>query len=534
MEHARRQTAIETLKMTGFNFTRADIPRVMRKWAEDKDWDLADFASLAKRHVLGPLFQTLFLHGTSPQHSADNGVIDFIGSTLSDHAPATNLDDYYGSPRQNSQIDSALYSTGLVQHVADGAATSFAGTTAPPVEILRTPIAVVGYGPAGIMLVSALRKTGFNNITVFDKSGKRSLGIWGQTNVYGRSRNNPRNINYLDYQLTSAPGPGAEVKEFLDNLVTKYDPHLVKRVKVVQIQPGNLEHAIYYEVKDGEGPAVVAKDTYPIVINCVGLGDPAPLNDPLRMTTDADSTKESGPRWQQTLDRAAIQDKRFLFIGLGNSTAEMVRQIRSHMDLIGPSLNADYQILTHYPQDAVFNPNDVVNFKDRDYRVFRDLTKPNLVNYQGDLPEFRSDYYRSVAEGRIISDVKHWRRVNDSIVCTTKKNQKSPISFSKIFTLTGYKHSVDTMKAMGCTYDEENKCARYDYDGEMIRFDGSRTNRLFRGYFGLGAVLDAPHNPNSIVIPGMVFRIPDLMFSITMRAAEVVRRADLALARKES
>ncbi len=533
MEHARPQTAAEMLKMTGFNFTRRDVPRTLQKLADDKEWDELDIAYLAKRKVFGQLFQILFLNNTPMSHAADTGVIDFIGSTISDYAPATDLDDYYGLSHQNYRIDSALYSTGAVLHAGSGAATGIGQIPSIPSEITRTPIAVVGYGAAGIMIVAALRKAGFTQITVFEKSGKRALGIWGQENVFGRSRNNPRNITYLDFNLHAAPGPGTEVQEFLNNLVTKYEPYNIKTHKVTGIKPGNLEHVITYETKDGDR-ATISEDRYPIVINCIGLGSPVPLSDPLRMLTESESTKDSGPRWQQTLARTAIQDHRFLFIGLGNSTAEMVRQIRNTMDSVGPSLNADYRILTHYPQDSVFNPNDSVNSKGRDFRVFRDLNRPNLVNYQGDLPEFRSDYYRSLTEGRIVTDVKHWKRIGNAITFTNKKNQKDAIEFTKIFTLTGYRNSPDTVKAMGCLYDENNKCARYDYDGEMIQSERSRSDRLFRGYFGLGAVLDAPHNPNSIVIPGMIFRIPDLLFSIIMRATEVTRRAELASARKES
>jgi hypothetical protein len=47
---------------------------------------------------------------------------------------------------------------------------------------------------------------------------------------------------------------------------------------------------------------------------------------------------------------------------------------------------------------------------------------------------------------------------------------------------------------------------------------------VFKGYFGIGAVLDAPLNRNAIVIPGIVFRAPDLLFGVIMRAVEYTRR----------
>ena len=56
----------------------------------------------------------------------------------------------------------------------------------------------------------------------------------------------------------------------------------------------------------------------------------------------------------------------------------------------------------------------------------------------------------------------------------------------------------------------------YEYDGEFQDDYGE----VMKGYFGFGAVLDAPHNPNAIVIPGMMARLGDLLFGVLMRAVE--------------
>jgi hypothetical protein len=74
---------------------------------------------------------------------------------------------------------------------------------------------------------------------------------------------------------------------------------------------------------------------------------------------------------------------------------------------------------------------------------------------------------------------------------------------------------------MGFSYDKDGLYPHYDYDGEFMR-DPTATGgeRLFKGYFGLGSILNAPGNRNSIVIPGMIFRAPDMMFGIIIRTAE--------------
>jgi hypothetical protein len=203
----------------------------------------------------------------------------------------------------------------------------------------------------------------------------------------------------------------------------------------------------------------------------------------------------------------------------------MLRQVHEYMD---KGHDVDYRILTHFPKEAVESPDTVVMQGGRQFRVFRDISRPNLVDFQGDLPDSRFDYFRALRSGRIISGVKKWNvdgqgnlatfnargRLTDQLVCT------------RIYTLTGYKHDEETLTRMGCAYDPEGCCALYDYDGEMANPNATTdpTTRLLKGYFGLGPVLEAPHNPNAIVIPGIIFRLGDLLFGTVLRAAEYMAR----------
>lgn len=208
-------------------------------------------------------------------------------------------------------------------------------------------------------------------------------------------------------------------------------------------------------------------------------------------------------------------------IGLGNSTAEMLRQIHTITDEGYP---VDYRVLTHYPEDSVQNPSDYVPTKDGMFRIFRDVSKPNLVDYQGDLAHSRYDYYRALHEGKIISGVTRWEVNNSNVMTVFKKHSKhgENLPFDKVMTLIGYHQPEETMRELGCSYNKEIRSGVFDYDGEVAAVP-NRTDarkRLHKGCFGFGSILETPENPNAIVIPGMIHRVGDLMFGVIMRAAE--------------
>jgi hypothetical protein len=530
VNHAPDYTALELLKMHGSKFSNVDQPRLLRKIAIEKGWDISDIVHLSNRSIFGSMVQYLLTRVVPDNATAIN--YNFIGKTIANFEPAKTK-DYYGNHSQNKRIDSAAFVNSVANGMLRSAATSFDVPTFDfPDNVRKVRIAIIGYGAAGIMVSAALRKVGFINITTYEKSDTQ-LGIWKQKNVYERSRNNPRNITFLGHQLLQAPGPGLEVRTFLEKL-RPTDGIIHKQANVKAIRPGTLLHEIVEEQTKIPGTSTSADVVeYPIVINCMGLGKPAPLSDSDRMTTDA-SNSDAGPRWQQTLDREHVDGKHFTFIGLGNSTAEMLRQIHIWQDSPNPP-KVDYRILTHYPRDAVFNPDDYVPVAGRrkPFRVFRDLSQPNLVKFHGDLAEFREDYYKALRGGKIISNVKKWsknerRSGRLEISVSNRKARKLEtqiIEDTRPFTLIGYEHPQADIEAMGCTYDGEQNCALYDYDGEFISHGGGTIpeTRLYKGYFGFGSVLKAPHNPNAIVIPGMNFRIGDLLFGVIMRAMEVAR-----------
>ncbi len=508
----KKVTAIELLKTFAAS-TPAMIPNmggVLRKFFEDKGFNPFHAVRMAKQEFFGQMLLQLVLRDEGRR---DASLFDFQGSVMSNTKP-TQMAHYVGSGVQNAAVDRALANSGhrsSQNRVQGEGATSYFQPSridsgvASVLGIDNTPIAIVGQGAAGILIAHALYNMGFHNVLLYEKS-RRSLGIWSQDNVSEGTKNNPRAIEFFDGRLDPAPGSGRDVQRFLQKFVrsARYE------TGVTSITPGNLDHIVD---SDHYGSR-----TFPIVINAIGLGKPKPLSDKTRMVTTAGASV-AGPRWQQQLEAQDVRGKRLVFIGLGNSTAEMIRQMHTFMD---DGVDTDYRVLTHYPMDSVWNPRAYVEQGDKMFRVFRDLSKLNLVDYQGDLQDSLVDYNRALYGGKILSGVRRWEAEGNKLATWNRANMDvDEIEFDQIYSLIGYTHSEENITRYGCKYDPVGKCAMYDYDGEFVADPKAKGgDRLFKGYFGFGSILESPHNPNAIVIPGMLHRIGDLMFGVLMRALE--------------
>ena len=506
-------TATEHLKTFGPNGDQFIELSDLRSYMDAKGFDLSVVAKIAEQGSFASLFSHLVLRTSERINYARlNAYVDALR-----YVEPTERQVYTGTDAQNGKIDAAIANSGrtlgLRRH-GEGSASQFLPVVQIPGAIRTVPIAIVGYGAAGIMADFALRSLGFTNITVYEKA--KALGIWGHNNVFTLSRNNPLKLQFFNSTLEPAPGGGDEVKAFLERLAVSQPRDL----RVDRVTPGTLQHTLHF--------AGGTTKKFPIVINAVGLGKPKPVSDLARMVTKT-GERLAGIRWQYKLEREKVVGQRIVLIGLGNSTAEMLRQIHTFTDQGYP---IEYRVLTHYPKDAVYNPSDYVPKKGRTYRVFRDISKPNLVDYQGDLAHSRYDYFRALHEGRIVSDVKRWEVKTPGLMSTFghdaagKAKPIEDIPFDKVMTLIGYEQPPETMKALGCTYDTKNKCGVFDYDGEVAAKPGEKdpAKRLHKGCFGFGSILQTPHNPNAIVIPGMLHRVGDLMFGVIMRAAEYRKR----------
>lgn len=398
-------------------------------------------------------------------------------------------------------------------------------------KYLDTPIIILGAGPAGILTARTLTEIGYKNIQILDESGKFN-GIWKISGVNKGTINNPFNINFLGIKLpasTGRKGSGSKLLRFLDQVIFgKKDmngrrmknyfmqamPKLIK-AKVLSIKAGDLNHEVKYRDENGDEQSI----TTPILINSLGLGHPTDLmaeNAPMKTSTP----NKAGSRWQiKITERLAerLRDKNITLIGLGNSTIEMLMQIQ---ECNRKGFNINYKVLSHYPQASVENPDQYIEFEGREYRVFRDLEKSNLVDLEGDIPAARKAYMKALKDGNIISDVVEWKHETESKITRIKlrSGKEEDIKTHQQLTLTGYKPSEEIFKAMNISLADDG-CPLYDYDGEVHNTQKDK-QRTFRGYSLIGAIRANKNEPNALVIPGIMDALPKLVFNTILRSID--------------
>ena len=388
-----------------------------------------------------------------------------------------------------------------------------------------TPVLVIGGGPAGIFAARGLVSVGFNpgRVYVLDNQGEYG-GIWNQKNVNGASKNNPFKLEFDRLTLEPAPGPGKTVSDFLDSVADLKNrafpqkmPGLLKAT-VVGVEPGDLNHKVIYKV--GQTGAVDHVNM-PIVINTIGVGKPLEPSREGYMTTNA-KNGEAGIRWQQVItpeQAEKLRGKTLALVGFGNSTAEMLVSL-SEYNRKGYKIN--YRVITHFPKEALDNPSEDVKINDKTYHVFRDTSIPTLTRLTGDLSDIRSAYFEALYRGKVIPGVIDWQIKDNTMTTKSQSGEINKFKYDQLYTLIGFGHDPDILRKLGMhVVDEYTGAIAYDYDGEIQRQPGIiGRDRIHPGYFGLGAVLKTPENPNASVIPGMMHQLYDLLFSAVIRAVE--------------
>ena len=516
--------------LDGSERDRAKAATMLHSYFTDKAVDAETVNGLARGGGLGQLFCNLVLRcsNASLAKEIDRLILDYPMQCHSSKA------EYLGTQAQNAAIDSSIMKSTVGKYderrkLAGGGATRIFNIGSidkklVPASTGKTRVVVIGAGPAGEMSVRALIMLGFDpqNITVIDKTGQYG-GVWNQKNVSGGSINNPFEFNFQDQRLAAAPGPGGMMRAFLRSIEepsAAMPSKLPKPVKgnVVEVRPGDLAHTVAYMCQDGR-----KEISAPIVINAIGLGRPLPMDAPDRMATY--DGKCEAIRWQQVLDGRSAEvyrGKTVVMVGLGNSTAEMLMQIS---ELNKKGYNIDYRVLTHYPKEAVNNPERTVVKDGKQYRVYRNIGESGLTKYEGDLPEARKAYEEALASGKIIPNVSGWHSENGYVTFTTNSGGTGTAKCSRLFVLIGYGHDPAEMRRMGAKVTDEYKGSiATDFDGEVQRdhngAPGSPRDRVYAGYFAIGAVAKSDQNPNSIVVPGIMHRLYDMSFMAVLRAQE--------------
>lgn len=440
---------------------------------------------------------------------------------------------YQGTRDENRWIDAAIeqspFRGGVRSTTWHGAAGTFTGGGLQVPAVMRTcPIVIVGAGAAGVFAARALTNAGFGNIALIDSAG-RAGGIWQKDMLKKSPMAVPFPLHFEDIRLDAAPQPGETVTQFLERLSSSEAdgaepvaafPSLIQG-EVLHIEPGDLAHRLVFrsDAEGGKERAVVV----PLVLNCVGVGDPLPPSRAGWMTTDV-TQEHAGIRWQEWWDweqARRYHHRHLVFVGLSNATLEMVRQVQDYNQR---GLQINYTVLSHYPAQALADPLARVAHNGKHYRLYRHLgpERMNLLRVAGDLDHVNLAFVQARETQHILSHITHWTRSGNTLLATDEDGTTHHLACDALYTLIGYGPQASVLTRMGLAVNNPYLGAiDMDYDGEAQRPHRSSDlgrERVFPGYFCLGH--RNAYNPNEVLLPGILYRLSHLVAGVILRAAE--------------
>jgi NAD(P)-binding Rossmann-like domain len=489
--------------------------------------DLMRYLASQPAHFIGALLGHLVMHHPRPSSLATRLQRSLVEATVP-HP------QYQGSHPENRAVNAAVHHSeverlGLRSTTWWGASGAYhgGGLLVPP-QMRSVGILVVGCGASGILAARALANAGFQNILVMEK-GAQTGGIWAMEGLKGAPMAVPFPLRFEQVRLEQAPRPGSDVTRFLGELVGPLR-HMgwsafprVLRAEVRRILPGDLGHRVEYLDERGEERELCV----PIVINAVGVGEPLHPHRPGVMTSDVEH-ESAGFRWQEVWSEERARSYRgrsVLFISLSNSTLEMLRQIQ-HYNRQG--MGIDYQVMTHYPWSALADPRARVEHRGQTFRLYRDLENYRLLRVAGDLEHVSQAFEEARDTQHIVPHIIHWSLEQSDgrhLLAVLDDGDVRRFPCHALYTLIGYGPRAEALEDMGLHVNGRYLGAvDQDYDGEAQREPGQVGRaRIWPGYFCFG--LRNAYNPNEVLLPGLLFRLPNLVAGVVCRAAEYVQQA---------
>jgi hypothetical protein len=106
------------------------------------------------------------------------------------------------------------------------------------------------------------------------------------------------------------------------------------------------------------------------------------------------------------------------------------------------------------------------------------------------------------------------------LIAVREDGEVQRFNYDQLYTLIGYGPKAEMLSEMGLSVNHPYLGAvDLDYDSEAQREPSiAGRSRLWPGYFCLG-VRNA-FNMNEVLLPGLLFRLPDLVAGVILRSAE--------------
>ncbi len=499
----------------------------------EKGIDRATIRFLQEQRLLAPLLGHFLL-----QAPRSSGTWQQLCQLKTDAFPLL-APVYTGSPEENREIEDAIHRSrqgqlagagleeGLRATTWRGAAGAYVGGgLTVPQAIRRTRVVMIGAGAAGILAARALRNAGLEQILLLEKDGLSGVGgIWSRDMPRRILHAVPFDLHFEQVLLQAGPASGQKITNFLERLVSPppafhwpaFPP--VLPAEVVRVIPGDLCHTVTYLDEDGRERQITA----PVVINALGVGEPLAPSWDGAMTTDL-ASHQAGVRWQEVWSEEQARryhQRTLVFISLSNATLSMLWQIHSWKRR---GMQIDYQVLSHYPHASIKEPQARITSRGRVFRLSRDLEQFQLLRMAGDMDPFRRAFEEARAHRSIVAQVTHWTREHrggqEWVVALQEDGTRHSLPCDHLYTLIGYGPRAATLEAMGLRVTHSHLGAvAQDYDGEAQKEPGvTGRDRLFPGYFCLG--IRNASNPNVVLLPGLLYQLPNLIAGVVLRATE--------------